>query len=692
MRYVETLRENQLPTPQINRPVWECGRLVGAEGVIPGAHLTLNKNGIYETDDWATDEWGNGFWPIKTPSSLGPTNAAMTVKQAYCPKDPNNAIWSLESDPKPIQPSPNPLPDFTSVKALEGTNILQIKGTYFGSTNNYYRDSFHLGWLYPKWENFNALISETIDPSLHSYSATHELCPGSAPKPLEADIVDANMVEQLLGQISIREPICPGTTAIQVESTLSSRVGISYNNTPVLSANIESGRSMIGMPQGLLQTGGVIEVVQIAEGTSSSGNIEGAPATATVGPAFGLEILGAESYTDQNTNQPIEGFVRNGEQRSRGPVFELSCCASCNCVGCELSNDDQCLVNGEPRTATIEIDNEFIVTLYEDYPGYFVGRWDWFIENTNIPIWPPASGVLKADLIDSPCGQQVDVPINILIGEPDFEDATPPDLVKLTVQGTSVTNTSNDAIVDVLPIESSQIALSMRDPEGAKSLAIESDSFSHINTPISKSSDPNTVPIPTKLSFNTNLEGLQPYEIFEISAVGSSYSQVSNEKTETAKLKVKGKHPEPVLDDVTPTSVYSDQTLSLSGDYLAYNTLDTIVRFDGPNGILETTSFNSSVDTLSNIQLPAALNSYFGEIEIWVVTRYNGPTGVIEKESNHLNITLLNRNNSFQAKSGSSFHSGSNPELSGCSSNTAPGGITDVTIENSSNNDAQVRI
>lgn len=698
-RIVEALRYDELPTPNINNPVWECGRLVGAEGIIPGMFLSLEKNGAYETEDWSTDKWGNGFWPIKTPTSLGPVNAAMTVQQIYCPKDANSSVSSLKSAPALIQQSPNPLPDFTTVKALEGTEKILVDGTFFGSRNEFYRDSSNLGYIYAKWRRFNAIVHETIDPTLYSYSATHELCPGSAPKPKQADIISSNDVAKMLSDITIREPICPGTTAIQIESELSGDIALSYNGSPVESATIGVGVSTIGVPQGLLQNGGVLEVVQIAQGTASTGNIEGTPATATVGASFGLKAFGAESYTNQNTNQSVEGFVRNGEQRSRGPRFELSCCASCQCNDCELTNEDQCLVDGEPQTATLEIDdgsNIYTITLYEDFPGHYVGRWDWFVENANAPVWPPAAGEPKASVIDSPCGQQADVPIRILVGEPDLQDNTTPEYVKLTVTGAdgeheSVDDTSGNKTLDVLPVEEGEIEVRMKDPEGAKELSYDSNS-NDISPPTSKSSDPNIVPIPTKLSFDTTFDDLQPYESFEISATGANFSQSSNFKTVTDSLTVKGDHPEPVLDDATPTSAYSDQTLTLTGDYLAYDTLETRVRFDGPNGIVESTNFTPSIDTLSDIELPSSLDNYFGEIEIWVVTRYNGQSGVIEKESNHLTITLLNRNSSFQTKDGDDFNSTLALPPSGCSSNTAPGGITNVTIGSSSSSDAMVTI
>lgn len=248
--------------------------------------------------------------------------------------------------------------------------------------------------------------------------------------------------------------------------------------------------------------------------------------------------------------------------------------------------------------------------------------------------------------------------------------------------------------IDVMPIKTANINVEMRDPDGSKELSILHTS-SLINLPTSKSSDPNIVPIPSRLSFATTLEGLQPYDSIAIRAKGTNFSQLSTvpNETQTQLLTINGKHPNPIIDDVMLNAIYANQPFVINGDYLAFPALETIVKFNGPNGILETTTFTGSLKTLSNVKIPAALNTHFGEIEMWVVTRWDAPSGVIEKESNHVNIMLLNRNTSFQTKDGSVFvNMALNTQITDCSSNTDPGGITDVVIESTFGSDAMVTI
>ena len=140
-----------------------------------------------------------------------------------------------------------------------------------------------------------------------------------------------------------------------------------------------SGERTIAIPAGLLAGGGKIGLCQIAIGGDAfNGNIIGDETTAIVGPDSQLRILGAENYRDQNSGDRISGFVRNGDQRSRGPQFEFFCCSACDCADCELvERDGQCLENGESRTVAVEIylKNKHVadVMLYEDFPGHYVG-------------------------------------------------------------------------------------------------------------------------------------------------------------------------------------------------------------------------------------------------------------------------------------------------------------------------------
>src|SRR5690554_1983019 len=139
----------------------------------------------------------------------------------------------------------------------------------------------------------------------------------------------------------------------------------------------------------------------------------------------------------------LSGFVRNGDQRSRGPQFEFFCCSACDCADCELvERDGQCLDNGESRTVAVEIylKNKHVadVTLYEDFPGHYVGRWDWFVEEhdvkVDLPTWPPpASDEYVAVVVDSPCGSNYKEQFRVFVGESNENDSTAPEGVKLSI-------------------------------------------------------------------------------------------------------------------------------------------------------------------------------------------------------------------------------------------------------------------
>ena len=649
IRVVERLRE-PLPQPWINHPAWECSRRVGSDGIVPGVELILSKSGTPIASEWPTEKYGD-YWATWTGDPLAPVGAKVSVQQVYCADPVSGEVtqYGPVSDSRAIEQSPNPMPPFDSVLALSGMERIEVDGALIGSNNRFYEDNISLNGVYAKHNHYRYITGTTVLPDQFRYTATQTLCEGSTSTETFAKPIPADEVQKMLSAIEIKEPICPGTTAIQVHATLPGRVVLTYNDEPLGRANIPSGEGTIAISGGLLAEGGKIGLRQIAIGSEAlNGNIVGDETTAIVGPDSQLRILGAEDYVDQNSGDRISGFVRNGDQRSRGPQFEFFCCSACDCADCELvERDGQCLENGESRTVAVEIylkDKHVAdVTLYEDFPGHYVGRWDWFVDEHDIkvdlPTWPPpASDEYVAVVVDSPCGDNYKQPFRVFVGEKNANDSTAPESVKLTITRNTVTSTvtETDSAEPFLiwPGQTAGIKAVAYDPDGLYNVVIE-DASSRVDSPLNKVSDENIIPIPTALSLETTLSPLDPYDESQIHAVAKNYS---GQQISTQTLIVRGRHVDPVIERISPNdTIAPGEHFKIIGDHLAYPTLETEIYFRSSDGTRSANISWSSINqwNLFEVQVPTIpFNGYNGPIDVWVVTRALPEFGTVERISN----------------------------------------------------------
>ncbi len=699
---VEEYPLEDLPKPTLRYDAWECGQRVAIDGVIPGPELVVER-------DSAGNEIGdaypshsssrNGWWPVSHAALPYPSQ--VRAYQTHCGDTGHGelTIEGPESDWYDVNEAPSPMPDIVPDDVTEGTTTIRVRDALVGASLSFAQQSS------PQVSGKRLATAESVvmysvnsepiqdDPDVEFATELCEMSDGISitPDPID-DLKDLDPPEVI-------DPICPQTSAVEVKASHASAViSLFHNNDPthsVVATDSHIAFSLHGLD---LQDGDELKFAQHFPGTDPPPETE--PAIVTVSDANELVVDGARKYIDQDSNHTIEGFVR---ETSRGPKFNLRCCAECQLPDRELGS--QCYSYPEedepqPRTATVDIteDNTTIdqVTLYEEYPGHFVGRWDWFMEDGSPDPWPPApSRDYEAIVSSAPCGENLSQPIDVLIGEIDENDDTPPELVELTVtdgenNSETVDQDSASEQMEILPDTSVDISAVGFDPEGLSEIAVV-DNQGLLNAPTEKSSDPNTVPIPAQLSLDTTIDGLDPYETTSITAQGSNFNSTTG-PTESADIDISGAHPTPVIDSISPEPYYSDMILEISGEELRYETLDTVVHFelDRPgestiNATYEVSDSSGSPTLIEISDFPSALQEKHGSVDVSVVTENAG--GIEEESSNTVSFELRDREQGSFQEFGVNDFSQSTSDLDHCDAEGAdPGAIIDISFSTQSGN------
>jgi hypothetical protein len=693
MRQVEELR-GPLPKPRTFQDVWACSKRVGARGVVSGVQVELDRHtGSTDLigDAWTTTE-RDGWWSIwhddELPESVLP--ADVSVRQTYCPGTSEEE--SKESDNTTVSVPPKPLPPVDSVTANAGIARVSVKGSYTGAAHRIAKNGST--WFTGRAPVGSGVNWNAPDPVEASWDieASHQLCDvGSSLT--EGSIVPQSQLQRNLEAPTILEPVCPGARVIRVRPQLGDgHLAAEFPNSEWAFVGASSGStSTVPVPEpGDLQVSSQVSATHYFEGEPSLGNIVSPTDTVVVDDTPVLEVQGATTHEPQFPDfggQTVDGFVR---EQSLGPRIVLRCCESCTLD----TETGWCQGESGPRTSELDIyedsTNVATVTLYENYPGVFVGRWNWYMETGPTDPWPPSSKDFEAVVMSSPCNDAIgykNYDINVLIGEPNEADDTTPSTAQLTVTGDGGNNATVDQggpsdSVDILPEESADVEVLVVDPEGVKEAHVEGGG-GYISSPM-VDSDPNVVPIPAEITFSRTLE-LEPYESVDLNAKGVNYSLHPNyQETTSSTLTVTGDHPKPEITDITPDELYSDQTVTIDGDFLAYDALDTEVRFsDGSSTHASPSTFTTSVDQLEDVEIPSQFEGYFGTLSVTVATIYDlGGAGEAEMESDSFELELLDRDDTFASIGIDPFEDvGISAHIDDCTNNADPGGVTDVNLQ-----------
>ena len=707
-RVVEEYPHDALPRQTIPE-VWECSGVVQADGVIPGPELLLERN---DPDNVVADaspsaSSRSGWWPIRHDAlPEGSLPATVRTRQVHCP-DTDYQIQGPVSDWYEAEPAPSPMPqlDVDENDVYAGDESVRVRDALIGSYLTIQQQSDV--WGSRDATNDSVVVygdGGDVIENEQSLGFTQELCEESEPVEVmprpEEDLTT-------IGPPDVREPICPETSAVKVRPAHSSaRIGVSLNDGDSYHVNTGDGASMVSVHQWDLEDGDELSFYHVFEGDEENQYSESA--VVEVKSVDALEIHDSETYDHQNGGE-VEGFVR---ETARGPEIVLHCCADCEN---ERIEEGQCYLedgdgNLEPRTVLVRVVKEGIavdtVALFEEYPGQFVGRWDWFMEDgpDGLDQWPPSPSldyevVLRAE--ENPCEKEFIETFDVLIGEPDPDDDTPPELAELSIsdgENNSVTVDQDDSneTLDVVPGDQVDVNVSGYDPDGLFRVEVEETGGEKLNSPTNNEADPDVVPIPPDLSLSTSLDSLDPYEQTMLSATALNFNTSSGE-TETPFVELTGEHAEPYIEEITPSEVYSSvDNVTISGEHLRYSTLETTVHFEleqpgdeppitSEKGISDT---GGSHEELSDVEIPEDLQDNFGTVTVTITTENADDPDQFE-ESNSETFMLLDRDQGdFQEYEYSDFftNDASAPDCS----NAGYGAISTVDIEETDPNEYQL--
>ncbi len=637
LRVVQTYGFDALPKPRLAADSYECGRITVARGLIPGLRLTIEQ-----------DDPGNAIGdavPVPTHTSELqqpvahdplPYPAQVRAQQVHCP-DARPSLIGPPSEWHDVRPAPSPMPklEIQDEDIVAGMDPVYVDGAHVGAWLSFDQPGTGAhGWRYAIRENGAPInVHEDIQEG-YSVEFRQELCEESAPT-----VIDP-LPPIVLGDVGppeVVDPICPGTSAVLVKTTFpQARIVVYHNDEVVRLVDANSSGTLITLYGLNIQDGDELRFHQLFEDPDNLGDIQSEPAIVTVQESDTFEIRGAEEYEDQNTGHTIEGFVR---ETSRGPEFVLRCCADCR----EPDHRGQCYVDGEdglePRKARIEILQDDVVVddlwLHEEYPGYFSGRWDWFMEQGATDPWPPAPSLeYEAVVNGSPCDVTLSESFQVLIGEPDFDDDTRPELARLTLsdpEGSELTvdqDSLNSQKFEVTPgVEIDVDALGF-DPEGLFRIQLDESGNDKLNPPDDKESDPDVVPIPPKLSLQTTLDAFDPYEESALQLRAYNYN-AANGMTLTPMVEIVGAHPEPIITNINPSNAFpDDETITIEGLHLHYPSLETTIHFEldpdcdsssitAEYEVQDTDGWPMAID---DIAIPSEFEGKFGTVEVTVET------------------------------------------------------------------------
>ncbi|QDG51896.1 hypothetical protein FIV42_14445 [Persicimonas caeni] len=592
-----------IPEPRIARDVWDCSRLVVVDGGLPGGDIELSRGTPGNMSVVRREPVSSGWEIIRSyiPQGSAQQGEQVIATQSICGGTP------VDSAPKSIgAQSPPPAP--TKVEAWEGGEQITVRGLLTGAVVETERvDPSPLLHLFSgiaidpsNWWNSSETIQQHWD-----LKATQELCSVSNPSN-DLYIGSSDELKERISKVEILTPVCPNAPYVEV-ATQNPMGRIVLYGDKVDPSNYIGAAAAADSPTAVgltapLNNNNVNNVYARQELPSGLKGQESLPVPVGDDPNF--TVSGQTSHTDQDDQRPIEGFVR---ETSRGPTFELREC----CPAEPVTEDGRVKVDIFREDdlnfpyATIHLDRQ--------YSGVYSGRWDWFMsESTGGPIPPPANYQYVA-VVESPCSEaKLKVPFFVLTGEANNSGDSRPLEVSLNVEGAETDEASSEDSVTVSAGEDITISVDAFDRDGVQEVRVISDPVGLVNNPSQKTAT-ETVPVPGRLTLDTQIDGLSPGQI----TVHAEAKNFGGSWVPTAEINVQIEQEKPRVVNISPSELFaqtvsdSPNTVDIDGDHLFYPpNLTTSVEFctlgSQPNCETSTNfdNANSSADELVGVEIP----------------------------------------------------------------------------------------
>jgi hypothetical protein len=208
-----------LNKPVVDVPIFACGRIVPADHLNAGTHVSVFHVGVAspigEAD--ATQSWQ----PVLTSSLV--VGASVFAKQVACPDIPSKKK-EAQSDPVVVSASPAPVPPPVVEPPPIGADAVVMDSLLVGSEVAVSQNGGVIGGGFSTaGRNYAPVTPVKNSPPATAVTATQKLCSTSAPS---APVIPTNT----LGAPEILTPVCEDTHYVTVRGTYVNSIVVLFRN------------------------------------------------------------------------------------------------------------------------------------------------------------------------------------------------------------------------------------------------------------------------------------------------------------------------------------------------------------------------------------------------------------------------------------------------------------------------------
>lgn len=343
--------------PEVGKDLYDCGVIVPVGNLVESVRVNVLADQHRIGSAEAAGTW-KAVWTQPLVE-----DQRVTAIQVACEDDPQKEIKSPESNPVMVKPAPRPIQAPEVGDVIIGNDTVDLYGLYVGAIVQVYDNGNSVGG--------GAATGSAnwcpIDPPISNNSvitATQKLCEGNTSIESEpGDVVKVLRAPMVVG------PICDGALHVVIRDTvINANVFVTSNGAIVGYGGAVAGDLILGIPNGL-HANDSIRARQYMQNTISPLSNEVIVQGMLEAPV--IRISGDEPFF----------IAEAGEQQVGGPVFCRGK-GSGPLIKVQTCCDDSLTVKIEKVNGAIVTK----ITMTEQFPGYYTGRWDWGSNNNwNIP-------------------------------------------------------------------------------------------------------------------------------------------------------------------------------------------------------------------------------------------------------------------------------------------------------------------
>ena len=356
-----------LPTPKVNRILYECGRVVPVGDLVESVRVKVFDEGTTVIGNQAVAGKWQAIWtdPLVKDHRI-------TAQLFACEHDPSMSLEGPTSSPAvkvlPVPSIPLPAATVRQSDLIVGSDVATVDGLLIGAHVLVYDRGSVVGDGYATSEsNWVPLTKRVESPS--SVQAIQELCGIKSPA-----LPGVTPIHELPRPVVV-SPICAGQQFVIVRNTkVNATVVVTRGSEIVAYGGTAGGDLILGLSGGKkFNPGDQVIARQFTLFTLSLPSTPPVPVDARLRTP-GLEIADGEPFFNaEPEEQSIDGpvFPRG---RNPGPLFLVHSCCNEN-LKLRIEQESGAVVAELP--------------LSEIFPGYYSARWDW---HSNFS-WPVPQGI-----------------------------------------------------------------------------------------------------------------------------------------------------------------------------------------------------------------------------------------------------------------------------------------------------------